>query len=175
MDGDELDNYINQSVCGLRKVSQFLDTLKKLGRFDNSIIILHSDTGVGDFGYITNLDQKAVASDITKSPLIPQSRWREAWVQARTAAILAIKPPSNQQPFQENPKATQLIDIAPTLFAVLGVKGDQLPGSNLLADEAQKTPVTSFFWPGSEPDTVRSFDTYQPDQPLNLQPYKASN
>lgn len=175
MGGDELDKYINQSVCGLHKVSQFLDTLKKLGRYDNSIIILHSDTGVGDFGYITNLDQKVVTSDITKSPLIPQSRWHEDWVRARTAAVLAIKPPSNQKPFQENPKATQLIDIAPTLFAILGVKSDQLPGSNIFEDTPPKLPITSFFWPGSEPDTVRSFDTYQTDQPINLQPYNVSN
>ena len=47
VDGNQWIRYKKQAICALRLFARFLGRLKELGVFDNSVIILQADTGLG--------------------------------------------------------------------------------------------------------------------------------
>ena len=91
-------SYREQSLAAARLMVQIVQRLKELGRYENSTIIFHSDhgrsRGAGD-----------LPVELLKSP----------------DALLLIKRPGASGPLRVSSRAAQLLDLAPTLYALVGI------------------------------------------------------
>jgi hypothetical protein len=100
LEGNERSDLLAQSRCALRRARDFVETLKRLGRFEESTIIIQGDHGA-DFA------------------------WRGGRVleggTARGFTILLIKPPGAAAPFRRQAVRASMCDVAPTLAVLLGL------------------------------------------------------
>lgn len=119
---------LGQVQCVLSTLSDFVRELKRRGRYDNSIIIVHSDHGarfdIHD-GELRNVQKGGLYS-------LEFSR-------ARARSLLLVKPAVSEQhsanaAFQVSDYPASLLDIAPTLFGLLGLgRTEQMEGVDLFA------------------------------------------
>lgn len=101
-----------QTECTLLLLSRFLDELRRLDRFDDSVILVHGDHGAGE-----RIVDGGTIGDET------------AW--SRTA--LLVKPVRARGPMRRADRIARLVDIAPTLLALLGLEpGRSFDGSPLI-------------------------------------------
>jgi len=111
---------LEQARCATKCIADFVDTLKKLGRYDNSLIILG-----GDHGAFYNPDKKNIPDPNlrTHDPKeYERAKDREfAWNRSR--ALLLLKPAGNNagKPFMISEAGTTLLDITPTIAECAGV------------------------------------------------------
>lgn len=118
--------YFSQSECGLHKVVAFINELKRLGRYDQSIIVLHSDTGHGHQGLIArgegSLGDRIAIDGSNEIALTSAFSKPEKWFVGRTMALLMIKPSMAAGALKASSTPTQLIDLYPTILGLLGVE-----------------------------------------------------
>jgi hypothetical protein len=103
-----------QSRCTLRLLVRFLDTLRRLDRLDGSILVVHGDHGSGEI-----LREGRLVSDEPAS--------------LRTA--LLFKPVGGHGPMRRAGRTARLVDIAPTLLAMLGI-AREAPFDGTVLEEA---------------------------------------
>lgn len=113
-DQDSDSSPLQQSQCATKLVVEFLDTLKSLDRYDNSLIIIQSDHG-SKFR-VQNGNLVSIGEDL----------YSEEWSLARSRPLLLIKTPdrSSTAPFSRSGAETSLLDIAPTLTESTGITTD---------------------------------------------------
>lgn len=90
-----------QTECTLRLVGRFLGTLRGLGRLHDSVVVIHGDHGSG---YV--LRDGRLVSDPT----------------ADLRTLLLAKPAGARGPMRALPGPASVIDIAPTLLALAGIR-----------------------------------------------------
>lgn len=123
-----------QSECALTTVRRISQTLRELGRFDRSLIVVHSDHGIGE-PTITEAWRGGLFSgphvdrDTKTSEISPQQ------IASVANVLLLIKAPDQQQFVRKN-QALQLIDIAPTVLDYAEVPHSDLPGVSALRRES---------------------------------------
>ena len=103
--------YLQQAECALRKVIGFLQALKRLDRYDAATIVLHGDHGA--------TVRFRTSTDTSGAKVLGRPR---AGILARVQALLMIKRPHAQHPLVVVETPTQLVDIYPTIFNVLGLE-----------------------------------------------------
>jgi len=93
-----------QSDCATKLILRFIDCLKSLDRYTNSIIIMHGDHG-------SRYKIKKGRLSAIKDKQSPE------WSRARARALLLYKPPGMavSESLVKSPHRTTLLDIAPTL------------------------------------------------------------
>ena len=146
-------SYYQQAVCGIRLVRSFLRELKRLKRYDNSIIILHADTGHGLRGLI-QIEENTILSSEENSETPRSERkgtypdWNERQLFARTLSFLSVKPAGASSPLAYSRKNSQLLDLYPTVMSMIGAPSspDTTEGTSLLlSDEIFPHRESSFF------------------------------
>ena len=134
-------------------LGELIGELKGLGRYDDALIIVHADTG-SDFDpdmsrqrLVDGKQLKLAASyPMSNDQMIDGSRWPRTVVEARSQALLLVKPPGHRG-YRVSEAPSHLMDLPPTILGVAGIKAaeDQFPeGVNLLAnpphaDRSRKT------------------------------------
>jgi hypothetical protein len=120
--------YMPQVECALRKVIDFLHVLKRLNRYDPATIVLHGDHGswLRFRNSTDNSDSRALGKP------------RQALL-ARVQALLMVKRPHAQHRLDLVIRPTQLIDVYPTIFDLLGLELQpaQIHGRSVYASAAQ--------------------------------------
>jgi len=124
-------------------VSELIAELKRLGRYEQSLIVLHADTGSY---YATDVKQQAVVKGALSRVRPPEwlddavkrdgSLWPLSTVQARANALLLIKPPYHQG-YETVATPSQLLDLPPTILGAVGLQEasrDYRQGCDLLND-----------------------------------------
>lgn len=104
--------YLQQAECAVRKVIDFLHVLKRLNRYDAATIVLHGDHGAPTLRFRTSTDTSGAG-------VLGRPR---AGMLARVQALLMIKRPHAQHRLDVDKTPTQLVDIYPTIFDVLGLE-----------------------------------------------------
>lgn len=125
--GDLSETRIEQQVeCTLRLVDEFLALLKQLGRYDDSLIVVHADHGFGDFEAAKD-NVRALVKELPSTPVAQMAL-------ARARALLLVKPiRAGAQPLRIVGEMTTLLDIPTTIYAALGVeRPSHFTGRNLL-------------------------------------------
>jgi len=137
--------YLEQVLCTNNLMIELFDTLRRLGRFEDSLIVVHSDHGryfsaepAGPLrpylpvGTDRPFELDSVASD----------RWDSEAIELRSAALLWIKLPG-QAEFRVSPRMAQTIDIAPTILRHFGIPVQQLAGIPIqtIDGSAEREPV----------------------------------
>ncbi|MGI9203746.1 MAG: hypothetical protein ACR2Q3_07030 [Woeseiaceae bacterium] len=109
-------NVVAQSQCAALLVTKFLDRLKRLDRYDESLIVIHGDHGERYLANGTNLKEIEHRSHRT---------------------LLLIKPPSPESPreFVNSTIKATLVDIAPTIYEFIGRESPTHEGLSFLRDE----------------------------------------
>lgn len=120
-----VSSYYQQSVCGLLLVTGFIKELKRLKRFEDSIIIVHADTGHGLRGFI-HIEGKKILSSEERGDTPTQKPgtkrypdWNERQLLSRTWSFLMIKPPGSGEPLKISEKRSKLYDLYPTLMHLI--------------------------------------------------------
>ena len=103
--------YLQQAECALRKVIGFLRVLKKLHRYDTATIVLHGDHG--------SWQRFRTRRDRSDAEVLGKPR---AVLLERAQALLMIKRPHAQHRLDVLKRPTQLVDVYPTVFDVLGLE-----------------------------------------------------
>ena len=117
---------IEQSKCATQLIVDFVKTLKELGRFDNSLILVCADHG-GRFE-IENGGLKGVEH---------LGLYSKRWSRARSNALLLIKPPGGNGESESlvvSHAESSILDIAPTIFASINYKTNMAFGGVSLLD-----------------------------------------
>jgi hypothetical protein len=118
------DKYMEQVECATSLLIKFLDELKALGRYDDSLIIVHSDHGSGWAGFLDEKEGSYISSLDTLKENPPFRAefhpWGKENLEARAMALLMIKPPKSTSAFNVREENTELLDIYPTVSELLG-------------------------------------------------------
>lgn len=125
--GRERGTRIGQVLFANKLIGELVAQLKRLGRYDDSLIVVHSDHGyycepdlarqslVGG----TILKLAATYGDWSSEEMMDGVQWKEPVVKARSQALLLIKPPHHHG-YGVVDMPCQVLDIAPTILGVLG-------------------------------------------------------
>ena len=102
---------VEQAGCATKLLVDFVERLKELGRFDNSLVIAHADHGV----------------------YAPESSAENPAERVSMRALLLIKPIGGRGELAVSDVKSTVIDIAPTLLRALAVENQlQMEGKPLL-------------------------------------------
>jgi len=123
---DRYGNYVGESsyeeqlLLATNMLLEFVTTLKELGKFENSLIIVQSDTGSrwgADTGYAGEPLRDCIQIDEAMSKAIQEvdvGHWTGAQVEAMYLSLLLIKPPGTGEEAGDlivNDGLTQLLDL----------------------------------------------------------------
>lgn len=155
-----IDGYYAQVSCAFSLVAEFMDELKHLGRYDESTIVIHGDTGHGHLGFINKVNSKLVGLKKGGDAFLPHLiGWTKEQLLARTMTLLMIKPAHSSGDLAFSERLSQLIDLYPTMVDLLELHPAKTrsEGVSLLQDEYPETREANFFmYPVNElePDDV---------------------
>ena len=124
------ENYKGQTQCAVRRLIAVLDRLKALGVYDDSLIIVSSDHGIGYAPRKFVNDRQTPAGALST-------------LSGKSMALLVVKAPGSRGAVRVSHAPTSISDVAATVLDVLGVS-HSLPGAPALklAESAQR--VRSF-------------------------------
>ncbi|MCD4722736.1 MAG: sulfatase-like hydrolase/transferase [Desulfobacula sp.] len=177
--------YYGQVRYAFKLVEELIAELKRLGRYNNSTIIVHADTGHSKEGFFFKennvvhgtLEKIKANSDLPrmgdffKSPEdIPEEfyNYLKDHILSRTHALLMIKPAQSIGKLKISTLETQLIDLYPSLSDLLALPGidfERVEGISVYSKVFPEKRDASFFWFPSkeiEPDIIK----------LNISNYK---
>jgi sulfatase-like protein len=126
------DTYTGQARCAMARVSRFLDRLRALGLYDDSLIVLSSDHGFA-------LPPRGFTRDRPTLGTEPRSM-ELSRVAGSAMALLVVKPPHRRGSLQISNAPTAITDIPVTVLDLLGFRDDALPGTPAmqLNDDAKR-------------------------------------
>ncbi len=112
--------YYDQVLCGITLTIEFLQELKKQGKYNDSVIVVLGDHGNGTTDLLRNKDFKRNKQPVNKN----YSKWNEGQLFARTKALLMIKPVNSKNfNLKYSKRESQHIDILPTILDLIGISG----------------------------------------------------
>ena len=111
-----------QARCTNALLMGFLSTLKDLGRFRDSLIVIQADHG-----------SRYAVRDGRLQPLPGLMDYGLDWNAARSRALLLVKLPGRgeEQPLETRSDPTSLLDVFPTVAAALGLDAGSAEGVDL--------------------------------------------
>jgi hypothetical protein len=124
------ESFRGQARCGVARVAAFLDRLRALGVYDDSLIIISADHGNG-------LPPRRFANDRA----LPDEQL--SVTAGKALALLLVKPPKSSGGIRVSQARAAITDIPVTVAEALGVRHD-LPGEPLLK-LAENTPRVRTF------------------------------
>jgi len=114
------ENFVKQDQFGLDQFIIFINKLKTMGIYDNSLIILQADHGSG---IPVNQSKQTTVSDESISNIIGSA-----------TPLVVIKPPHSKGPLRVSSNAVSLVDIPKTITDMLHIN-DTFPGKSMFAKE----------------------------------------
>jgi hypothetical protein len=125
--------YYKQVVCVMRQTIDYLNELKKIQRYDNSIIIILGDHGSHGTGQLIDYRSQSFDTDFNPSRLVIDdadklpafdpdiSPMPFPSIEAHARALLMIKPIESKKDLIISQKLTQLLDVYPTIMGQLPI------------------------------------------------------
>ena len=132
--GNNQEVMLEQAKCAMRIVMEYLRELKKLGQYDESLIVIQADHGSHGIYVGKNERDKSV-----KFGSLEFHRLERYY---RSRALLLMKPPvgvvrkEGGEKFRISGKRSHLLDVGPTVLKAVGYPlGEKYEGESLLEDE----------------------------------------
>ena len=131
---------LSQSACSLRLVGDFITELKRVGRYRDSVIIIHSDHGIGDDEPADSTDR--VPEEIQVEPWRRDEQELDYW----TSSLLLIKPAGAEgKPLVISRRSTQLLDLPNTIYDLVGMPQTAPEGKSVMAVDYPVDPERHIF------------------------------
>lgn len=126
LQGNVANQYIQQVECTIKLLTEFFDELKREGKYEDALILVHGDHGNGWAGFIEAVDENGqyISSNgfNDPAPYRPEIHpWSKHQLESRSMAFLMIKPPGSTSDLTVNDSSTQLLDVYPTILDFLGI------------------------------------------------------
>jgi arylsulfatase A-like enzyme len=127
-----------QTSCATKLIKEFVNKLKQLGRYDDSLIIIQSDHGLEKIG----------TEPMFKIPQLKAGHYDENF-SLRLHSLLLIKPPaSGTAPLRISEEVSQLVDIPATVYDILDLAQPPNDGHSVFAlDEVSDREISVFSGP----------------------------
>ena len=129
--------YRGQARCAVTKARAILDRLKELGLYDNSLIVISSDHGIGHTPPRFTHDRHVPSGTLSR-------------LAGKALALLIVKPPNSRGPVRVSYAPSTISDVPATVLDILGLRHN-LPGEPALrlADNAPRTRTFAMYdWEG---------------------------
>jgi hypothetical protein len=139
-------SYKEQARCAIRRVAKILDRLKQVGVYDDTLVVISSDHGIGFVSPAFENDRRLPPRDL-------------GWIAAKALALLIVKPPHSQGPVRISHAPTTITDIPVTILEALKVPHQMSGESALTLDEhaSRMRPWAYYDW-DHEDWTANYFD-----------------
>jgi hypothetical protein len=126
-------NYKQQAHCAITRAAAVLDRLKEFGVYDNTLVVISSDHGIGFVPPQFANDRRVPARDL-------------GWLAGKAMALLIVKAPLSKGPVRVSRAPTTITDIPATVLDALGVT-HQIAGEPALklAEDAARTRTWAFY------------------------------
>jgi len=105
-----------QAQCATNMIVQFTNVLNKLGRFNDSMIVIHADHGTW------GLPAEVMSKNYTRSNDYTTEGF--AWAVSRALLLLKLPGRGALSPFRVSNAETSLLDILPTMLDAVGIQPD---------------------------------------------------
>jgi hypothetical protein len=106
--------YLGQAECAVTLAAEFLESLKRLGRYDSSMVVVHADHG-----------QRIRFADGARDSRTLDTP--DATLLSSVNALLMIKRPHAKGPLEIKGTPTQLVDLFPTILDILDLEAPHDP------------------------------------------------
>ena len=147
-----------QARCSVKLLVEFLDRLRQAGIYDNSLIVVSSDHGTGQWP--SNFSARnSGRREFSATDRRTQTARIELARSVRAMALLVVKPPGNQGPLTMSMAPTSTRDIPATVFDLLGLP-HEFPGEPAfkLEPDATRTRTYSLYRSGENRFPDQYFD-----------------
>ncbi|MDO9384802.1 MAG: sulfatase-like hydrolase/transferase [Hyphomicrobiaceae bacterium] len=141
---EKSSDYAEQLVCATRLIKELVASLKRHGKYENSLIIVQSDHGYeGD----SNAVNFRPGSDEAKAQILKHmSRISPESYFTRLNALLLVKPPAAPDaPMQVSESVSQLADVQATIVDLLKLPPEQTDGHSVFDTATLKGRAISVF------------------------------
>lgn len=153
-----LEQYLDQSRCGLVLIERLVARLKELGRFEDALIIVHGDHG-GKGGAVMLREAPDqwpgpdYGSDLTwpNGDEIKSEDWPSHMVDLYRHGLLLVKKPGAHG-FERDDTPVEMNDLAPTILAHFGASVAGYPGIPLDALTPGQDRELVFFASSARPN-----------------------
>jgi hypothetical protein len=127
------ENSRAQARCAITRVAEVLDRLRQLGIYDEALIVISSDHGLGHAPPKFANDRQIPPGQVSV-------------LAGKAMALLIVKPPKSSGPVRISNAPSTITDIPATVLGVLGVP-NSFPGQSALAldDAAVRTRSWAFY------------------------------
>ena len=129
------EGFTGQARCAVRIVMRFLDRLRELGVYDDSLIVVSSYHGAA-------LPPMNMRSEFTPGGDL-------GVIVGGAMALLIVKPPHSSGPLRFSTAPTSIVDIQATILDLLGLPSSRVPGisaSRLAPDADRERFYGSYRW-----------------------------
>jgi hypothetical protein len=125
-----------QTLCANKLIKDFIDKLKQLGRYDESLILIQSDHGW----------HQIHRTLLFTTPHVENDRYDTEEFSRRLHSLLLIKPPiAGPAPLFVSEEVSQLVDIPATVYDVLDLAPPPNDGHSVFAlDEVRDREISVF-------------------------------
>ena len=112
-EAERREAYLDQAVCSVGLIRNFLDHLRMIGRYDDATIIIHADTGAEEGFLADPADYRSAGTTLGRA---------DNQLLSGVNALLMIKRPGGRGPLRELNRVTQLVDLFPSLADILDLE-----------------------------------------------------
>jgi|GEM_PF-1708031 len=124
-------NFYEQTLYATKFMMEFINELKRLGRYKNSLIIFQSDHGYQKIDSNNLPDLEVPNEVIVKINSVTNYFSPEEYLK-RMHSLLLVKPPCEfKKSMIVSDVPTQLVDIPSTIYDLLGLENDSLEGTSI--------------------------------------------
>jgi hypothetical protein len=129
-------DFFEQTLCANKLIKDFIDKLKQLGRYDESLILIQSDHGW----------HQIHRTLLFTTPHVENDRYDTEEFSRRLHSLLLIKPPiAGPAPLFVSEEVSQLVDIPATVYDVLDLAPPPNDGHSVFAlDEVRDREISVF-------------------------------
>jgi hypothetical protein len=157
------DYFVPQAACALNLLQQFVSELKRLDRYDSSLIIVHADHGTWEVGSPNMKVMDGSAQVLVDNPRgVPPE-----YVINQSNALLLVKYPNVQQSELVNSdQRTSLLDIFPAILNYINsLEMDSSPAFILLSQNKESERIFIMGYKQIINEETRETRTLSPDFP----------
>ncbi|MDF1817779.1 MAG: sulfatase-like hydrolase/transferase [Immundisolibacteraceae bacterium] len=151
------ESAVDEISCVLSELNQFFDKLKRLGIYEDALIVVASDHGYPDYLQPRHEDGSGYEGALVNA------KGHHSWTASRYWPMLMVKLPNAKGSLGFSDRPASLVDIAPTVYDVTGLSGcknNPCDGESLLVQrDKDSSHRRAIFYVGGKENINSRYDS----------------